>query len=248
MASTVVPFRRQLKIGSVGSDVVAVKRALHKLGGYYIPRGRPITPLYGPLLKIQLRRWQKKHMKQPGDGSYGRRTHQAFLNRHAFDAYGAWLMKNADWRTPEERRREAVVRAAMFGAANTALIHYTQGPGRMSGVRGKVKPPNVPPFEDCSSFATWCYWLADQDVGAVADPNGLAYDGYGFTGTMIAHGQRTNAPRPGDLVFYGSGSIPSHVTIYIGHGKCVSHGSESGPKVLPVDYRRDRTQYRTYIH
>jgi cell wall-associated NlpC family hydrolase len=247
MTGIVVPFRRELKLGSTGTDVVAVKRALHKLGGYWLPRGHPITPVYGPFLKLQMRRWQKHHMKQPGDGSYGHRTHRAFLNRNAYDAYGAWLMKTADWQTPEQKRRGAVVRAALYGAANEPAIHYTQGSQRMSGVRGKVKPPSVPAWEDCSSFATWCYWLANDEVGEVPDPNGLDYDGYGFTGTMISHGWRVGSPEPGDLCFYGSGSIPSHVTIAIGAGKCVSHGAESGPKVLSVNYRGDLQQVRAYI-
>lgn len=246
MAKTVARFRRPLKLGSKGSDVVAVKRAARKLGGFRT--GPVISPVYGPLIKRWMRRWQKKHGLLGGDGSYGARTHAAFVKRNGFDAYGAWLLSKAEWKTPAEKRRDAVVRAALYGVANTAQIHYTQGPGRMSGVRGKVKPPLVPPFEDCSSFATWCYWLANEEVGGVPDPNGLGYNGYGFTGTQIAHGQRTGKPDDGDLVFYGHGSIPSHVTIYIGAGKCVSHGNETGPKVLDVDYRGDRQQVRRYIY
>ena len=245
MAKTVVPFRRPLKLGSRGSDVVAVKRALHKLNSYYHVKGSPWTPVYGPFLKVQMRRWQKKHMQTPGDGSYGQRTHAAFVRRNAFDAYGAWLMKSAEWQTPEEKKRDCIVRTAIYSSAQRSQIGYTQGPARWSGIDRRIKPPNVPPLADCSSLSTWCYWVADQEIGGVPDPNGLNWRS-GFTGTMKMHGRKVTNPKPGDLALYGPGT-GKHVTVYIGGGKCVSHGTSSGPLVLPVRYRSDLTEFRDYL-
>jgi cell wall-associated NlpC family hydrolase len=104
-----------------------------------------------------------------------------------------------------------------------------------------------PEFEDCSSFVTWCYFAA-----GAPDPNGLGYNGFGYTGTQIAHGQEKGRPRPGDLVFYGpSRSAINHVTLYVGNGRVISHGQETGPQLLPMDYGRGslggRQQIRTYL-
>ena len=72
----------------------------------------------------------------------------------------------------------------------------------MEGVRDKVQPPDVPSYEDCSSFATWCYWTADAP-----DPNGLGYNGSGYTGTQVQHGHQVDVSRhrvgPGDTLQAG---------------------------------------------
>ena len=122
----------------------------------------------------------------------------------------------------------------------------------MDGVRRKIYPPRVPEWEDCSSFATWTYFVA-----GAPDPNGAGYNGSGYTGTLSRHGRRLGGEgssrsqqlklaQPGDLVFYGPGWPWGHVSIYIGGGQVVSHGTESGPNRTPIDYRSDRGQIRTY--
>jgi len=111
----------------------------------------------------------------------------------------------------------------------------------MYGVRNKVRIPRVTPYEDCSSFATWCYWHA-----GAPDPNGRRYDGHGFTGTQAANGRRVTTPKPGDLILYGPSPNFSHVAVYIGNGLCVSHGSEAGPVVLNYKYR-PVAQIRSYV-
>jgi cell wall-associated NlpC family hydrolase len=111
----------------------------------------------------------------------------------------------------------------------------------MWGVKNRVKPPSVPPWEDCSSYSTWTYWVAK-----IPDPNNLGYNGYGYTGTLASNGKMTYNPKPGDLAFYGAFPY-SHVVIFIGNAKCISHGSEGGPYLLPVKYRSDFSHYRTYF-
>jgi cell wall-associated NlpC family hydrolase len=120
----------------------------------------------------------------------------------------------------------------------------------MQGVVDKIFPPDVPRYADCSSFATWTYF-----VGGARDPNGLAYSGYGYTGTLAQHGWRVGTTRaqdvararPGDLVFYGRGRPWDHVAVYVGGGLVVGHGSESGPNRLRIDYRSDRGEIRSYF-
>jgi hypothetical protein len=231
-----VPFKRQLKLGMVGPDVKAVHRALRVSAGE-----RPGTPtrLFGPYMKKRLISFQKKRGLK-ADGVYGLASHSA-LSRH-FDDYGRWLMGQTKVLTTEQKRRAAIVSTAMHGYNMRYNIHYTQSGLRMSGVRGRLRPPAYGRYEDCSSFATWCYW-----VSGTPDPNGLGYSGYGYTGTLAQHGKRisTTMMKPGDLIFYGS--YPhNHVTIYVGNGRCVSHGSEIGPLLLPYNYRMVNS-VRTYM-
>lgn len=238
MSGVYVPFPRTIRVGAAGRDVLAVKRALSRAG--YIRWGG-FTSIFGPYAAISLKRFQaKERLKQ--DGIYGEASHRHLAPY--FDAYGAWLMGQAA-ETPELRKRRSIVAAAMFGYTSRNSIHYSQAAGyRMWGVRHRIRPPSVPVWEDCSSFATWCYWVADAP-----DPNGLGYSGYGFTGTQIGHGRMVHPDElePGDLVFYGRRSIPSHVAVYVGSGRVVSHGSEAGPLLLPRTYRSDVHSHRSYL-
>ena len=94
---------------------------------------------------------------------------------------------------------------------------------------------------DCSSFVTWCLW--DALGGLMAGPdivNGSNWKA-GYTGTQIGHGHEVpiNRAQPGDLAFYGpSRSMINHVTIVVAPGRVISHGQESGPLSLPLDYSR----------
>jgi NlpC/P60 family len=233
----IVPFVRVLRAGSVGFDVRAVKRALSHAG--YLKWSR-MTPLLGPVAVRALERFQQQHPPLKLDGVYNLATHQR-LAPH-FDAFGVWLLQHAHTGDVAARGRRRIVAAALFGHAHAWAIHYTQGPQRMFGVRNRIRPPRIPYFEDCSSFATWCFWLAGSD-----DPNGLRYNGFGYTGTLARQGLRAvGPPRPGDLVFYGP--YPhKHVAVYIGGNRIISHGSESGPYLLQPNYRSDLDHYRTYL-
>jgi hypothetical protein len=79
---------------------------------------------------------------------------------------------------------------------------------------------------DCSAFVTLCY----KEAGA-PDPNGSAYNGDGFTGTLAKHGKEVSVAKPGDLQFYGDPPDFHHVTVNIGDGLVASCGSEAGPRV-----------------
>lgn len=76
---------------------------------------------------------------------------------------------------------------------------------------------------DCSATAILIYRQAGQP-----DPNGTAYNGTGWTGSLIQRGEPVDLSRiePGDLIFYGDpwGST-GHVTTSVGDGECVSFGS-----------------------
>lgn len=237
MSAPYVPFTRQIKKGTVGKDAKAVKRALSAAG--YMQWGT-FTTTFGTFAVTALKRFQKAHAL-PQDGVYDLSDHRKLAIY--FDPYGAFLMGQAAT-SPEDEKRRAIVATAMLGYAHRSTIHYTQTSLRMWGVRNNVQPPKVPPYEDCSSFSTWCYFVA-----GVKDPNGFGYGGWGYTGTLIEHGRKIE-PRDlkrGDLVFYGRATVPSHVAVFVGDGRVISHGSEVGPLLLPRTYRSDLHSCRTYV-
>lgn len=236
----VVPLRRNVKYGTVGWDAYAIKRSLSRAGFGAWGKWGKVEKLFGRNAVKHLKAFQRKHGLK-ADGVYGPNTHKK-LTRY-FDSYGAYLMKKTIIPKPTSKR-QAVVNAAVFGYHNRGSIHYTMSSLRMYGVRNHIKPPHIPRYEDCSSFATWCYYVA-----GASDPNGFGYAGWGYTGTLISHGTRISITqaRPGDLIFYGRYWIPSHVAIYIGNGRVISHGSEVGPLLLPWNYRGDIHSIRSYL-
>ena len=233
LAATYVPFVRTVKLGTVGKDVLAIKRALSKAGfGKWGFWGSRIT-WFGPNRVKLLKAFQKKHGLTQ-DGIYGLQTHKKLAP--FFDERGIWLLHHTSILSPSDQKRNLIVASAMLGYMHRYNIHYTQSPMRMQGVRQRIKPPQYPFWEDCSSFATWTYWTA-----GAPDPNALGYNGQGYTGTLWNHGQHvyglSNAKK-GDLVLYGWRNwIPTHVAIYVGNGRVVSHGSEIGPLLLSANYR-----------
>lgn len=98
-------------------------------------------------------------------------------------------------------------------------------------------------YYDCSSFITMCYYVA-----GLPDPNGMGFNGYGYTGTQWNRGSYTTSPKAGDLAFYGNmgNGIPSHVAIHISPYEVVSFGSNP-VKRLPVRYRGDYRGSRSYV-
>jgi hypothetical protein len=104
---------------------------------------------------------------------------------------------------------------------------------------------------DCSGFVTGAFRWADLHTAFhVADPNGLKYSGYGYTGTLLAHNRRGRVPLDryfyvGDMGIYGpSLSDTRHVVICRKNGKAneaiwTSHGSDPGPYPVYLHYRSD---------
>lgn len=231
-----VPLRRTMKKGMRGKDVLALQRAMAVAG--FRKWGVRFNGLFGDGLRTDVKQLQAR-FGLTRDGVYGPTTHS--YGRRYFDAYGAYLMGQVKVAPTAEDYRQRIVNAAMHGYYKRAYIHYTQSSWRMYGVRNRIRIPGIPRYEDCSSFATWCYWHAGRP-----DPNGFGFNGQGYTGTLAAHGRRPSVLRAADLIFYGGGFPYGHVTIYIGNGRCVSHGNEYGPQLLSAYYRTVSTS-RTYF-
>jgi cell wall-associated NlpC family hydrolase len=146
--------------------------------------------------------------------------------------------------TPKLTARERAVRAAMLGYQHRDAIHYTQDAVlRWEGIHQGLRAykGRFPQHADCSSYVTWCLWDALGGPQAGPDIVNAANWKAGFTGTQLGHGHEVamNRAQPGDLAFYGpSRSSINHVTIVVAPGRVVSHGQESGPLLLPLDYSR----------
>lgn len=76
-----IPFYRVLQFGSVGKDVLAVKRAL-AIAGFGALRGA--TPVFGPIMLLNLKKFQHTFPVMP-TGKYGKPTHERLVKY--FDAY-----------------------------------------------------------------------------------------------------------------------------------------------------------------
>lgn len=140
--------------------------------------------------------------------------------------------------------QRGAIRGKAWAAAYTAFNHrhsitYTEGTARWSGIDRKRRAyrRQFPYFADCSAFYTWCIWDATRAEGTWDFVNGYGWRA-GYTGTMTQHGVDVNRGEllMADAVFYGrSWSVPSHVAIYIGHGKVISHGMQGDPRVYPMN-------------
>jgi len=138
--------------------------------------------------------------------------------------------------------RKAMTDYCKRSVANEPRIHYEQErPIACFGV-----PPENGFTTDCSGHSTCVYYWSRKTTGiAVPDPNGNAFNGYGYTGTLV-NNPKTGAPYlVGDLALYGtSESDTTHVvTCYVGGSVAdalwCSHGSEGAPYPVALKYRDD---------
>lgn len=130
-----------------------------------------------------------------------------------------------------DRIRDKIVSHAKWAAANEPSIHYAQY--RPMDHLNKVRA--LPWTTDCSEFVTTIYHWS-----GAPDPNGMGYNGYGYTGTLLERGTPVAIyqVRRGDLVIWGA--FPGHHTaVFVEDANSshidpwiVSHGSERGPLEL----------------
>lgn len=135
---------------------------------------------------------------------------------------------------------DRVVKAAQKALANKNKYDYSQDFARP--MKSLFTTTDTKIFIDCSTFVTLCYKAARAE-----DPNGLNYNGFGFTGTLWTHGRPTNNPVPGDLAFWGTPSLAgsaAHVAVYIGNNQVIgTSGNNLGQ--YAVNYK-PLAGFRTY--
>jgi cell wall-associated NlpC family hydrolase len=127
---------------------------------------------------------------------------------------------------------DAIVAWARYSNLHKDQWIYTQGPTRFVDLRTPFASPIT---ADCSSAVTyWFYW-----AGITMDPNGLGYNGYGYTGTLLSHGTKIDksSVAPGDVVVYGEGTGDHTALVVEVHGPdilTISHGDSKGPRYVWV--------------
>lgn len=227
-ARRIVPHPRDLhggKVPSVGWDVYALQRALSVAG---LRKWGTFTRVYGRATVLEVREFQRKHGLDP-DGVYGVMTHRKL--GPFYDARGVVLINRVHVVTLEQLRKAHLLSAAQILYNRRGIVHYTQGPARMWIVRHRLVLAQLElmsqDWEDCSSSVTGL-----RSVAGLSDPNGMDFDGFGFTGTMAEHGESVPiaSATVGDCYLYGT--FPYyHVTMNVGPNRCFSHGSEAGPSL-----------------
>lgn len=228
-AHYIIPIHRVLRKGSHGNDVIGAKRAIWRANGLRVPKAA--TQLFGVTAAKQLQLFQHAHGLR-ADGQLGAGT----LARLApyFDAYAYLLYVGYPPGTSVAvAHQRAFVAYMLWGYNNRAMLHYVQA--RPMDLLNDLQ--HLPGYDDCSEWYTkGCKYARYQD------PNGLGYNGAGYTGTIAAHGTAVAsmaASRPGDAFLYGPAPGYEHVAGCIGAERVVSFGSEPGPLLLGGEYRPD---------
>ena len=126
--------------------------------------------------------------------------------------------------------------------------HYSQN--RPMGHLGLS--PTLEWSADCSGYVTGAFFWADKyTTFKVQDPNGMGYNKYGYTGTLLAHNKNHNVPLSRDFFFVGDMALfgtsfwnTTHVTMCRKNGDAnrsiwSSFGREAGPEPTRLHYRSD---------
>ena len=132
-----------------------------------------------------------------------------------------------DTRKPIPDVRNQIADWAKWGINHHARFIYTEGVQRMSHVaKAPFKHWLGSIYCDCSAWVTYCYaWAGGED------PNGLKFDGEGYTGTLMKHGSRIEVGQclPGDVVIFGSApGVHTALIIEAGNDPLTSSMGEQG--------------------
>ena len=128
-------------------------------------------------------------------------------------------------------RRQAAVAECLWWIKNTSSIHYAQTrPMPLTA----AKAHKLPLSTDCSGSVTCIYYT----IGA-PDPNGLNYNGQGYTGTLFSNGEEEplSSLEPGDMIVCAQGDSTEHVYMVMsvlsgGDYELFSHGREDAPETI----------------
>lgn len=206
-----------------GDDVVALQRLLAP----YHPGDA--DGVYGPLTAAAVERakWALGYPSRRCDGVAEPALVARLEGLPLPRGYEARRVARARAEAEAAGLRAAIVANARWGIENAAAIHYAE----LRPIDGIGDPRRLPLTTDCSGFVTLCYAWA-----GVPDPNGLGYDGQGFTGTLLNHLRPIppDAVQPADVVVFGP-PPGHHAALALEAGAdplLCSHGGEDGPLAI----------------
>lgn len=245
MTMPTVPFERPLyppksgKGTKDGSDVIAVKRAISRLG--YWP-WQQFDDSYSNFFSHAVAKFQKDN-KLEGTGYYGRPTHEILTKKRipkglanqyefAFDQYSINLYKGYEDLSETEEILRDIWKWWDWLVANEPKIHYSQARPIYPLVRGQ-KPPKLPTWLDCSGTFIYAAWLA----GAKSPDNIYNYSGGGNTESLQESGFRISEDSVDKWAkthyvscLYGRNSWDTtHVCAMKNSREVYSMGTEGGP-------------------
>lgn len=216
--------------GLSGRDVYAYERTFHQLG----IRHRDASHLFGVHAVHNTMHFQRQHHLHV-DGVIGRATFSELVKH--FDGYSKLLVR-------KEIAQLAVTPRDLVCGAAIAMYHHRPFPyEEVRPYPGSLDAVYVR-GSDCSGTAEVAYRYAYGHFGGakVPDPSGLHFDGYGYTGTDLNHGNRVWTPHHGDLAFFYP--TYSHVGIVLDRNRTFSHGRPGDPTIIPTSWA---TMLRSYL-
>lgn len=222
----VVPFLGPFKSGQCGPAIKIMDRALIHLHF----RIHPAKSCFGAYTKLTIVNYQK-HLHFKPTGIYTLVVHNELVKHNGYVKSDRILLQALQQAQYNAMVRKNVLVIAGHAKLVGGTLNYSQSSSRT------IFPawPRLPPATDCSGFVTWIAWQAG--FGATMGYFGPG-SSVGWTGTLGVQGTRVPAGAPlkiGDLVFYGARYPWGHVTMYLGHGLVISHGS-IGVSILPYNY------------
>ena len=246
--SLTVPFERALyppstgKKSKDGPDIVAVKRAISRLGYW---EWREFDDSYSnAFAKGGVAEFQRHNGIAP-TGNYGKTTHQKLIaaripdgshaREYAFDQYSINLYKGYEDLTDAQTILADIWKWWDWLVAHEPSVHYSQMRPIYPLARHE-EPPKLPTWLDCSGTFTYAAWLA----GAHAPDAIFGFSGGGNTeslqesGFAIAESEVDKYCKTHYVgCFYGPNSWDTHHICAVKNRKEVySHGQEGGPDKL----------------
>lgn len=212
--------------GSKGPRVRALNRALSRAG---FRKWQTFSMIWNPWVTKAVKNFQKSR-GLPVTGKYDKATHQRLAR--FYDAYSIkYMLNEKQMLSPEDRLRNGFIAELMYIYNRRWNTVYTQN---------RPWDTDKPPYGlDCSSSGEWA-----SKYAGLPNLSGYTSWGYGNTDTQIYRLRRLGRARslveaePGDPIYYGWGSDPSHVAYWLGGQRVWSFGSYPA-KILQWNYRAD---------
>lgn len=222
-----------------GSDIADLQAALVKAG--FLKGTKPIDGAFGPATAqaCKAAKWALGYPKFAVLPTAGQQL-MNFLRGSKGLPLAFRARRRVRLMTDRQRRvaaiRQSIAANARWGAEKQRDIHYAE----IRPIPLRAAERSLPLTTDCSGWVTLLYKWA-----GASDPNGLGYNGEGYTGTLLEHGRpiTQDQAQPGDLIIWGH--FPGHhvaVCVEAGADPLVcSHGGEQNP-VLEATSTETRSQ------